>query len=645
MKSQTLLLISILICFGFTFWGCEKDFFKPESEVFNVKSFINNIKSYNVNADYIEDIIPSDASSTTEPYVSVQSWVIKGKDVLISITVPDDTEELYFGAVNSYAEYMGLNFSESHQNSAPGFYRLKLNDISNSETSSNGLINYQVVLSSNENIQLDKFDLIVGCKTTTGVSNKVTVPLDVIGIAPYQENLRVGFRPLSGYTYTIEITTPTGANISYSYDKNSGTESFNNSQSPNSTILYDSGLDFKWIDFFDPDFGGYTMTTTIQIDITGGPQYIYLYLAIITEGKIEQVSLDADVQQTGQNTAVGTALLGFSYFDELSAKVNMTAYRQQTQFFTEQPVPDNQKTQPGVGIRHNGNNKNENLIKVILNANPAIPPEGIVYLLKRNNQNIKVWGDPFGTYPILYDNDEEELYFPINMEDIYVENITYGNADLEFIAKKDDNIISSDIITFVPYKSVVILYGGEGSNPPDANQGIWNLANELYRDKGYDVYKYSENDCFDLTTSSNSYNLIIESINYGNVTNVAILGYSHGGGSTYLLAKRIMDNNINVNVSFTAYIDAIMQPFTNSSAERRIPCRSKVHVNYYQRNWVQWIPFAGNSWNNIECGYNNPSVIQFDVSELTPDMNHSIIHKNQNVINGIRQYMIAWVER
>ena len=302
--------------------GCKKIVLEPSREDFNVKTFISTIKSYNVNAEYNENIIPTDTTSIDKPFVSVQSWVIKGKDILMNITIPEDVEELYFTAENSQVEYMGLNFSGQNQNNAIGYYQLPLNNISNQNTSSGGLRDYQIVLSSNKNIQIDKFDLIVSYKKPVGYSNKATVPVDVINIAPYQENLKVGFRPLSGYTYTIEITTPTGAKIEYSYNKNTGIDMLDNSLSPNSTLSYDSGLDFKWIDFEDPDFGAYTMKVTIQIDITGGSQYIYLYLAIVTEGIIEQVSLDADVQQTGQNAAVGTANIGFSYFEEF-AKVEV----------------------------------------------------------------------------------------------------------------------------------------------------------------------------------------------------------------------------------------------------------------------------------------------------------------------------------
>jgi hypothetical protein len=300
--------------------GCNKDMLEPTNEDFNVKAFISNIKSYNINADYVETVIPTDTTSSEMPYLSLQSWVIKGKDILMSITVPDDAEELYFGAVNSEAEYLGLDFKGHDQKTAIGYYRLELKNLTKSGTVSNGLTNYQVVLSSNEDIQLDKFDMIASYKTANGISNKTSVPMDVKSIDPYQKTLKVGFRPLSGYTYTINITTPTGGNITYSYNKGAGTETFN-SQSPDATLSYDSDLDFKWINFSDPQFGGYTMTATIQIDISGDSQYIYLLMAIVSEGKIDQLDLDADIQQTGQNTAVGIVNVGFSYFSQFEDKL------------------------------------------------------------------------------------------------------------------------------------------------------------------------------------------------------------------------------------------------------------------------------------------------------------------------------------
>ena len=116
MKSKLIFQYSWILCIALFLIGCNKDLLEPTNEDFNVKSFISNIKSYNVNADYVENnIIPADTASLQKPYLSVQSWVIKGKDILMSITVPDDAEELYFGAINSQAEYMGLDFKGQDQ--------------------------------------------------------------------------------------------------------------------------------------------------------------------------------------------------------------------------------------------------------------------------------------------------------------------------------------------------------------------------------------------------------------------------------------------------------------------------------------------------------------------------------------------------
>ncbi len=478
MKSKSIFQYSWIIYIALFLVGCNKDLLEPTNEDFNVKSFISNIKSYNVNADYVENnIIPADTTSTEKPYLSVQSWVIKGKDILMSITVPDDAEELYFGAINSQAEYMGLDFKGQDQKTATGYYRLMLKNLTKSGTISNsdGLTNYQVVLSSNEDIQLDKFDLIASYKTSNGVSNKTTVPLDVISIAPYQKNLKVGFMPLSGYTYTINITTPAGGQITYSYNKNTGSETFNNSQSPNSILSYDSGLDFKWIDFTDPQFGGYTMTATIQIDLSEGSQYIYLYLAIITEGRIEQVSLDADVQQTGQNMAVGTANVGFSYFEEFkNIYVNILAYKPvnyqmlnptQANCANElfEVVPESNEEIPGVGLRTCKNCLSEFLSsKITLEViNQDYTPEKLHFWLKTNGSplgSFSIWEDENLNNLLIFDNKEVEIKIPNFQNSHYSKDIwiktdgyNFKNAQLTFIVMDDlGKVLSKDIVNFYP---------------------------------------------------------------------------------------------------------------------------------------------------------------------------------------------------
>jgi len=315
MKTKSRIYISFLIAIMFLS-GCTKDVFEPSFENFQAKSFISKIKCFETYATYKNDLLPVDTLSENMPYVTIQSWVVKGKDILVSITVPEDAEELYFGASNSSSKYMELNFSEDYQTIPSGYYQLDLNNLKSTKTEANGYKNYQVVLSSVEAIQVDKFDLVVSYNSTGGYSNLASNTLDVKSIAPYQKNLKVGFQPLTGYTYSIEITSPSGKTVKYSYDKNAGAKVFDNSQTADANLTSDSNLGFNWVNFPNPEFGNYSLTAKIEIDLSRGSQVIYLYLAVITEGKIEQVDLNADIQQTGQNAAIGTVNLGFDYFSK-----------------------------------------------------------------------------------------------------------------------------------------------------------------------------------------------------------------------------------------------------------------------------------------------------------------------------------------
>jgi hypothetical protein len=316
MKTKLTLLINCIFSIIF-FYGCDTTSFQFETknEDFNVKSFVSNIKSFNKNAEYINNILPSDTSSLEKPYISVQSGVIKGKDMLISITVPIDAEEIYIGATNAEEQYFGLYFNGQSQDSVKGYYRLKLGDLKSTYVESNGNASYSVVLSTNENIQLDKFNVVASCKTSNGISNQSKASVGVSSIAPYQKTLKVGFIPLTGYSYSISVNTPKGNQITYSYDKSSGSESYN----PSQYFSFDSGLGIKWINL-DPDFGRYSMNATIQIDIDyeEETQYVCLNMIIITEGKIDQTNLNANIQQTSDYTAVGYLNANFSYFDNYS---------------------------------------------------------------------------------------------------------------------------------------------------------------------------------------------------------------------------------------------------------------------------------------------------------------------------------------
>jgi dipeptidyl aminopeptidase/acylaminoacyl peptidase len=90
------------------------------------------------------------------------------------------------------------------------------------------------------------------------------------------------------------------------------------------------------------------------------------------------------------------------------------------------------------------------------------------------------------------------------------------------------------------------------------------------------------------------YDEVVSAINDRGVTDVAIMGYSHGGGSTYVLAWRLQQNTIPgsgisditkpFSIPFTGYIDAIDDGGPAFTAETRRPPMSLFHCAQYQDN-------------------------------------------------------------
>jgi hypothetical protein len=89
-----------------------------------------------------------------------------------------------------------------------------------------------------------------------------------------------------------------------------------------------------------------------------------------------------------------------------------------------------------------------------------------------------------------------------------------------------------------------------------------------------------------------AYDMIVNAINERHVSEIAILGYSHGGGSTYDLAwalnENVIGNSFDITepftIPFTSYVDAV----TNlaAGAENRRPPLSAFHLNQYQINTI-----------------------------------------------------------
>lgn len=233
----------------------------------------------------------------------------------------------------------------------------------------------------------------------------------------------------------------------------------------------------------------------------------------------------------------------------------------------------------------------------------------------------------------------EALPFSNNMVTVFVEwvDANHGTDMLKLIDPM--TMLAIDTLVFHTFHSVVIALGGEGQVPGDpvndpGNQGIFTTAIDLYRNEGYDVRMYDEDDVSP-TGQGPAYDQLVNSINNQMQSEVAIFGYSHGGGSVYDLAYRLNDNIIGAlfditepfAVKFTSYVDAITNNFAD--AENRRPLLSEYHLNQYQQNTGFPTFLNGGSLDDPQVGDE-----QIDRSNL--GLVHRTIDDNAAVLNLLR---------
>ena len=109
-----------------------------------------------------------------------------------------------------------------------------------------------------------------------------------------------------------------------------------------------------------------------------------------------------------------------------------------------------------------------------------------------------------------------------------------------------------DTIKFHTFHSIVIALGGENqvpADPPDANHGTFQIAIDLYH-QGYDVWMFDEDEV-DATGAGAVYDEVARAVAGRLVTEVAVFGYSHGGGSTFLLCRNLNNNRANIGGNFS----------------------------------------------------------------------------------------------
>jgi hypothetical protein len=279
-------------------------------------------------------------------------------------------------------------------------------------------------------------------------------------------------------------------------------------------------------------------------------------------------------------------------------------------------VAVNELLTPGVGIRVNGDDDNGNgvpdrdestvigendLIEVVLTVEPATPPPGQEYVLRRTSGSIRIWNDSSKQTEIVVD-DETILAIDSGTQTVWVENHDSGVGDLEFLTRSvgDQITIAGTAIHFAPLTSIVIALGGEGQSagdppPQPANYGTFNVAIELYK-LGYDVHMYDE-DLVGPDGTGAVYDELESAISERGVTHLAIFGYSHGAGSTNDLARRLDDNRgalANFSIDYTAYVDAIDNTSDlDIATETELPPSTAHHINYYENPGCGFFALCG----------------------------------------------------
>jgi hypothetical protein len=317
--------------------------------------------------------------------------------------------------------------------------------------------------------------------------------------------------------------------------------------------------------------------------------------------------------------------------------VHMTACRPKHNIFEETQVQPDQDGKVRVGVRWNNddddndgihdrwdnNVANENdLVKVVLDfkfgdQNRQPPPPGVVYRLRADNDNIRVWlhgpdKTPAATAvlgPIVAPGGgfagallENVVGFPVGADPgkmtIWVEwmrppdQAAGGNKTvLTFEALVGGNVVSTYSIEFFGLQGMVFVFGGRGQKPSwpiDPEHGIFQLGYNLYQ-RGYDVYLFEHDDKAGALAEARKGIGGTGVVGSRGVKYIAAMGYSSGGAMTYEFTTEMFDriskSQVNwAQLDFSAYIDAIKWSTEGkTSAETKRP-PTTYHINHYQQN-------------------------------------------------------------
>ena len=314
----------------------------------------------------------------------------------------------------------------------------------------------------------------------------------------------------------------------------------------------------------------------------------------------------------------------------MAVLADLQAYRPVTDNvdYSQFAVPDAVETdlQKGPGIRINGDDDNRNGKPDRLDKNFlfAVDDDLVRVDVKSSAQsniltwtgNLSVWKSQSKFGQPLVNGQNVSPGAQLWVEYVGTNHSVGANTTL-MLTSKEHTSTMTDQIVFHTFKSDVLAFGGFFQDTRD-EKGPFAIAKELYQ-RGYDTHIFSDR-AVDLTGKGSAYNEVSSAIRDRGVTNLAMFGYSYGGGAVNDLATAL-DSTPQLKgryaLQYSAYIDAIQHYSLVASSETRRPVGSQFHDNIFERNDTKKLfgiavigNFVPGANTNINVSVNNPKIFK-----------------------------------